>query len=109
MPRLAPTFVLVPALVLASITGCGDPAPQCVIDTDCDLGQRCASDRTCQLIGGGADASTMRDGGGARDGAVGDGGASDSGASDAAAPDSGVAEDAAIAPDAPSDPVDGGA
>ncbi|UJR82071.1 hypothetical protein [Sandaracinus amylolyticus] len=69
------------ALVLA-LAACGDDGPECVIDTDCQLGYRCASDRTCRAIGAQTDAGSSD--GGARDAAV-----SDAGPRDAAPPDSG--------------------
>jgi hypothetical protein len=59
------TLRTIPALActsfLAAIAGCGG-GPQCVIDTDCEFGFRCASDQTCQPIGGQID-SGARDAG----------------------------------------------
>jgi hypothetical protein len=45
---LFPVFAL--AVSAFALMGCGDDGPQCVIDTDCPLGQRCASDMTCQPV-----------------------------------------------------------
>ncbi|MCC7540344.1 MAG: hypothetical protein IT379_29275, partial [Deltaproteobacteria bacterium] len=59
------------ALVLAGIstTACGDDPPQCLLDTDCPLGQRCAEEKCVQR-----GAPARRD-----SGTVGEGGVADVG------------------------------
>ncbi|AKF05303.1 hypothetical protein [Sandaracinus amylolyticus] len=75
---------LFPVALVLALAACGDDGPECVIDTDCQLGYRCASDRTCRAIGAQTDAGASD--AGARDAAV-----TDSGARDASTPDSGPA------------------
>ena len=70
--------------IVASLAGC-DGGPQCAIDTDCPLGQRCAADNTCQVVGATSDSGTPRDA------AVGEGGV-DGGRADAATRDSGAGD-----------------
>src|SRR5688572_9924804 len=70
--------------LLAAITGCEGGGPQCVIDTDCPLGQRCMTGGTCQPIGATVDSGgPPSDAGPPRDGAA-------DAARDAAPADTGV-------------------
>nr|MDQ3035831.1 hypothetical protein [Myxococcota bacterium] len=60
------------ALVSVLALGACSSGPQCVIDTDCPLGQRCASSSTCQPVGAAVDAGRNADAGdaAARDAAM---------------------------------------
>lgn len=86
---------LLAALALSSlqlvVTGCGDDGPECVIDTDCQLGFRCGATGRCERIGEEVDAGGGPIDAGPRDAAVAD-----------AAADAGAEEDAAT-PDAATD------
>lgn len=77
---------LVAVLALAACSS----GPQCVIDTDCPLGQRCASSGTCAVVGEALDGGGRSDAGDAsvRDGAMAD--AARDGATDDAAVDAGA-------------------
>lgn len=55
---------------LLAFGGCGDDAPQCLLDTDCPLGQRCAEERCVER----GTAAPRRDGGAGTDGGATDGG-----------------------------------
>jgi hypothetical protein len=97
-------------LALVGVPACSS-APQCVIDTDCPVGQYCdnvpgGSGGSCVLLGGGGhdsgprtDAGPTSDTGPARDtGPMADTGAHDTGAArdTGATPDTGATDDADI-------------
>jgi hypothetical protein len=70
-------------LALASVpAGCGGGGPQCVIDTDCPLGERCASDQTCQRVRRNVDAGVADTDAGSGDTDAGSGGVDGGGGMD---------------------------
>lgn len=97
-PHLLALFALA-ALPLV-VTACDD-GPECVIDTDCQLGLRCAATGRCERVGAGIDAGVVPLDAGPRDAAIADAGVDagdeDAGSSDAGSSDAGDSGAACVA------------